>query len=88
VANKKGKNGKEQAGIAQSISPTTNTRKALECTHPTKIRVKIKKKRKKETIPRALVLGIEHAEGTNRKDQKKDNIPKVESGDLPEEKIP
>jgi hypothetical protein len=67
-----------------------NTRKASECTQPTKSRVTVKKQRKKETIPRASVLETEHAEGTNGEAQKNDNIPsqEEESGDLPEVKNP
>jgi hypothetical protein len=97
VADKKGTKGKEQAGTRQSSSPTFNTRKASECTHPTECRVIIKKKRRKETLPRALVLGTrasilgtEYAKGTNGEAQKNDNIPnqEVESGDLPKAKNP
>jgi hypothetical protein len=50
----------------------------------------VKKHRKKETIPRALVLGNEHAEGKNEEAQKKDNIPSQEAGreDILEAKNP
>jgi hypothetical protein len=78
VVVKKGTKGKEQAevGMSQkSSSPTTNTRKASQCTHPTESAMTVKKQRKKEMVPRASVLGIEHAEGTNGEAQKKDNIP-------------
>jgi hypothetical protein len=36
-----------------------------------------KKKRKKEIIPRASVLGTDNAERKNGEEQKKDNIPET-----------
>jgi hypothetical protein len=62
----------------KSSSPTTNTRKASQCTQPTESVTTVKKQRKKETIPRASVLETECTEGTNGEAQKKDNIPRKE----------
>jgi hypothetical protein len=61
MVGKKGEKGKEQTkdGMSQkSISPAPNTRNSSQCTHPTESATMIKKPRKKETIPRASVLGI------------------------------
>jgi hypothetical protein len=88
---KKGTKGKEhtKSNMSQkSSSPTTNTRKASHCTQLTDSVTILKKSRKKETIPRALVLGTKCIEGTNGEAQKKDNIPKAEGGDLAEVKNP
>jgi hypothetical protein len=76
VDEKKGTKGKEQeVDLSQkSSSPTTNTRKSSQCTQPTESVTIVKKERKKETIPRASVLGTEWAKGTNGKHNKKDNI--------------
>ena len=70
VAEKKGTKGKEKAEAStsqKSSSLAENTRKESQRSHPTESAMIIKKHRKKETIPRALVLGNEHEEGKNEK---------------------
>jgi hypothetical protein len=81
VVVKKGTKGKEQEEVGTSRNQVVQQQipgKHHKCTQPTESAMTVKKQRKKETIPRASVLGTECAEGTNGEAQKKDNIPSQE----------
>jgi hypothetical protein len=81
VVVKKGSKGKEQAkvGTSQISSSLAETnRKESQHTQPIESATTVKKKRKKETVPRSSVLGTDNAERTNGEAHKKDTIPSQE----------